>query len=156
MVECSDQVTQTKVLNLGGYTIDNKVVRCSKVDPTLSGDDIAQFILTKLQTLKRVQTMRQTWDDPPRNVSVSAVEASGRGGRTKGVRATALTLRPHNLPGLLQGHPTLHSPTSRRGSQATTTPSHRTIPRAECTAASATVQTGTPIMMVHSVQNGTR
>ena len=76
MVHCGDAAVQNKVISLAGHLYDDKAIKCSRVDPTLSGDDMAEFIRQKLETTHKLQTLRQTWDDVPKATSTNAVEGA--------------------------------------------------------------------------------
>ncbi len=73
LIHCPDSHTQTRVLNLAGHSLDGHLVKCSRVDPTLDGDQLADFILQKLLTEQKLNTMRQTWAEQPKISDIQVI-----------------------------------------------------------------------------------
>ena len=69
IIECKDLTTQAKILALTGHLYDGKPIRCSKVDPTLTADEVIQFIRRKLETNHKFQSRQQTWEEPSRVIN---------------------------------------------------------------------------------------
>ena len=65
LVHCDDAQTQTRVLSLTGYSLEGRVVRCTKVELELTADQVTEFISQRLGTDQKLLTMRQTWQSTP-------------------------------------------------------------------------------------------
>lgn len=78
VVICGDATLEKKVLSLHGWTLDGHIVKTSRVDSTLSGEEICEFVSDRLTTelkLERLQTLGfQTRE-------VSAVSQQPKGGK---------------------------------------------------------------------------
>ena len=87
MVFCPDAQTQKKVLGLNGWTLGGRVVKATRMECTLTGDEICDFIADRLQTEARLQGIQQslqTQSNPAREVAV--VQEEQKGGRPQSPR----------------------------------------------------------------------
>ena len=55
VVFCPDAQTQKKVLGLNGWTLGGRAVKATRMECTLTGDAICDFIADRLQTEARLQ-----------------------------------------------------------------------------------------------------
>ena len=84
LIHCPDANSQTKVLRLAGHSLDGHLVKCSRVDPTLDGDQLAEFILQKLLTEQKLHTMRQTWAEQPKSSNIQMIDSKTSADKGKG------------------------------------------------------------------------
>lgn len=100
IVHCSSAHTQQKVLNLNGFTFNNKVVKCTKVEPTLQGNQLAEHIFKLLQQDQRLTTLRQTWQDPvvPKQVDIIDSNSKNFGNRNRYQNRDKQNTVPENFP----------------------------------------------------------
>ena len=57
-ISCADSATQTKIMGLAGNVLDEHVVRCSRVEPTLTGEQLADFVTERLQGQQKFQALK--------------------------------------------------------------------------------------------------
>ena len=60
MVVCADSRMQKKVLDLHGWSLEGHVVKTSRMECSLSGDEICEFITERLQTEAKLQGLQST------------------------------------------------------------------------------------------------
>ena len=84
IVVCSSTQAQTAILGLGGYTLDNQVVKCSRMEPALSGEEICDLVTERLQTEHRLKSLQQTWGSGPKTREVQVVSTEKGKGKGAG------------------------------------------------------------------------
>ena len=62
LVHCPDAQTQSKVMGLAGNAFDDHLVKCSRVDPSMTADQLVEFVTDRLQTQHKLQTLRQSME----------------------------------------------------------------------------------------------
>ena len=95
LIHCHSPQLQTRVMGLSGYSLEGHVVKCSKVDFALTGDQLVDYITQKLQAEQRLQNLRSTFEPSMVSSDVHLVEkgASVSGG-PKGGRSPPSSPRP--------------------------------------------------------------
>ena len=53
-VWCSSLECQKAVLDLGGFSWDGLTIKCTRVEPTLSGEEISEFVTERLLTEQKI------------------------------------------------------------------------------------------------------
>ena len=56
-MECKDATTQDKILKLDGTLVENKPIRCVRMDREMTSDEIFSHILRKLEQEEMVNQM---------------------------------------------------------------------------------------------------
>ena len=72
-VVCPTMEAQKAVMGLAGHTLGGLLVKCSRADSTMSGEDICDFVTQRLQTEHRWLSLQQTWGMGPKSRQVAAV-----------------------------------------------------------------------------------
>ena len=72
-VVCPSEEAQKTVMSLAGHTLGGQYVKCSRVDSTMSGDDICDFVTKRLQTEHRLLSLQETWGTGPKTRQVAVI-----------------------------------------------------------------------------------
>ena len=125
MVVCPDSKVQQKLLALDGWLMDEKTMRVSRMESTLSGDDICEYITEQLLTESKLQNL-QTNLLGPKLKEVQQVQKGEKGSQLliQGATNPQLTKEGDQLPG--EGALLLINPNSNKGN-----PTAQIIPRGE-------------------------
>ena len=73
-IHCGDLSTQTKVMGLAGNTLHDQVIKCTMVDPTLSGDKLADFVNDRLQMEQKLLALQHALGDVPKTRNVNQIQ----------------------------------------------------------------------------------
>ena len=76
VVVCPSAQVQKKVLDLADWTFDGRPIRVSRMECSLSNDEICDFITERLQTETKLFTIQRTLPGP-KPMDVSQVQSSG-------------------------------------------------------------------------------
>ena len=79
VVNCPNQVELTALLDLDGCKLDGGVLRVQRAEYSMSGDDMLQFVKQLLETDDELSTLRRSYDMPPLEKRVNAVQGESRG-----------------------------------------------------------------------------
>ena len=61
-------------MGLAGNILEDKTIRCSRVDPALTGEQLADIITERLQTQQKVQAIRQVLNGDPKEKDIHMVQ----------------------------------------------------------------------------------
>ena len=95
LIHCGDLNIQNQVLTLGGHSLDNHIIKCSRVDHALSTEELADFITGRLQTDQKLQTMRQSWDTPIKTSQVQTIGQVSHNGTSSPSNYNTMTEKHH-------------------------------------------------------------
>ena len=92
IVHCMDVESQQLVMSMVGMTLEGKPIRCSRMDSSLTGDQLAEFITSRLETEQKLSLLRETWSTEVQSRDVQVVkgekkksgQAQSKGRRKKG------------------------------------------------------------------------
>ena len=85
IIVCDNLSDQTKVMQLNGSILEGNPVKCTRLEASFSGNQLAEFITNSLLTEQKLINLRNSWQDPVIPTQVNAVNTppENRGGRGK-------------------------------------------------------------------------
>ena len=96
LIHCEDASSQTKVMGLAGNTLHGCTVKCSRVDHSLSGEQLADFITERLQTQHKLETLREVLEGAPKAKMVQQVQHGKE--HSDHTPSPSPRHHPHNFP----------------------------------------------------------
>ena len=82
VVHCPDSEVQQQVMSVAGMSLHGQVVKCSRMDASLTGEQLADFVTSRLETEQKLQNMRETWRTEAKPKDIQVVESGGSQGKS--------------------------------------------------------------------------
>ena len=85
IITCDNLSDQTKVMQLNGSVLERNPVKCTRLEASFSGNQLADFITNSLLTEQKLINLRNSWQDPvvPTHVNAVTAPTQNQGGRGK-------------------------------------------------------------------------